>query len=254
MHKWLRGARTRRPPTQPDSALKSHSQEWNFGESHTSGARIPREGGRIASGTNQRPYWRRQRERGRMPSTPSHPMRTVKARKQRLEKVRRHTRQVKKEERVKETITAVQLRAASKKTGTAEMDEDLYSVAVAREWMSLLFNGMIGRDANPDGRQDVHQPDLSRGHQPSAMGRLRRRLQDPIDTVDQRQPPGGGEVNRRHTTTALSRRRDASRRRRHDASRSRDRVHIAHTRMAMPQRDLLPGDRRHRMCRRQPHP
>jgi hypothetical protein len=45
MHKWLRGARTRRPPTQPDSALKSHSQEWNFGDSRTSGARIPREGG-----------------------------------------------------------------------------------------------------------------------------------------------------------------------------------------------------------------
>jgi hypothetical protein len=46
-------------PTQPDSALKSHSQEWNFGESRTSGARIPREGGgkRTASGTNQRPYY-----------------------------------------------------------------------------------------------------------------------------------------------------------------------------------------------------
>jgi hypothetical protein len=38
--------------------LKSHSQEWNFGESRTSGARIPREGkkNRTASGTNQRPY------------------------------------------------------------------------------------------------------------------------------------------------------------------------------------------------------
>jgi hypothetical protein len=32
--------RTRRPPTQPDSALKSHSQEWNFGGSRTCGAQV----------------------------------------------------------------------------------------------------------------------------------------------------------------------------------------------------------------------
>jgi hypothetical protein len=39
------GGKNKNKQTQPDSALKSHSQEVNFGESRTSGARIPRAGG-----------------------------------------------------------------------------------------------------------------------------------------------------------------------------------------------------------------
>jgi hypothetical protein len=44
----------------------------------------------------------------------------------------------------------VQVRAARQRAGTADSDEDLCSETVTREWMSLLFNGMLSIDANPD--------------------------------------------------------------------------------------------------------
>jgi hypothetical protein len=59
--------------------------------------------------------------------------------------------------------------------------------------MPLLFNGMTKPDADAevaqadDGsagcRQGRHLPDLSRERQPGRMGSIRRRVQDPTDTM-----------------------------------------------------------------------
>jgi hypothetical protein len=64
-----------------------------------------------------------------------------------FEEGRECIRKIKKMERIAEAITEVQLRAAH---GTAETSENLHNSTVTRSWMPLLFNGMVGMDANAD--------------------------------------------------------------------------------------------------------
>jgi hypothetical protein len=50
-------------------------------------------------------------------------------------------------ERIAKAVTEVQHRAAH---GTADTSENLHSATVTRSWMPLLFNGMVGIDANAE--------------------------------------------------------------------------------------------------------
>jgi hypothetical protein len=92
-------------------------------------------------------------ETTRLHATHRAAMATVNEWRDTLELARERTRQAKQKGKITEAITQVQISAANKETGMAETQEDLCSETVTRKWMPLLFNGMVGSDANPDVKQ-----------------------------------------------------------------------------------------------------
>jgi hypothetical protein len=60
------------------------------------------------------------------------------------------TRRIRQRTTIRNAITEVQVRAANQRKGTAEPEEDLHNDTVTKDWKPILFNGMIGSDADPD--------------------------------------------------------------------------------------------------------
>jgi hypothetical protein len=139
----------------------------------------------------------------------------------------------------------VQECALNRRRATQEPAEDLLNDTVIKNWMPWLFDAMVGPDADPDvKRMALEAGDKANINQIYSAGASKQQwdafvTEDRIRQIlsmDQRQ---SGQGYWRHAAAALGWR--------HDADRSRDRMQPVHARMVVPQRDVRPGGRWHRV-------